>query len=151
MADKEIPFYNVSSAVGPGCPNKRTDVMLVQFFPHQIYSHPTKLNKPAGPKIAINGSFDGTTAAWIKHYQNDIKNQGRPIYRPRQGRAVQLLLRQQDRLHHPERRPLRAVSPGARPPGAAHARARRTEVRTRARRAGAAISRAARFNATRSP
>jgi hypothetical protein len=80
MADKEIPFYSVSSAVGPGCPNKRTDVMLVQFFLHQIYSHPTKLNKPAGPKIAINGTFDSTTAAWIKHYQNDVKNQGRPIY-----------------------------------------------------------------------
>ena len=80
MADKEIPFYNLESAVGPGCPNRRSDVMLVQFFLHQIYGHPSKINKPAGPKIQINGIFDGTTATWIKHYQNDLKGQGKPIF-----------------------------------------------------------------------
>jgi hypothetical protein len=79
MALKEIPFYNLSSAVGPGCVNKRTDVMLVQFFLHQIYSHPAKSNKPAGPKIQINGAFDGTTANWIRHFQADIKGQAKSI------------------------------------------------------------------------
>ncbi len=79
MALKEIPFYNLSSAVGPGCSNKRTDVMLVQFFLHRIYSHPAKVNKPAGAKIQINGAFDGTTATWIRHFQADIKGQGKSI------------------------------------------------------------------------
>lgn len=80
MAEKEVPFYNIDSAVGPGCPNKRTDVMLVQFFLRQIYGHPTKKNKPAGSPIEVNGIFDSTTAAWIKHYQNDMKGQGKPIF-----------------------------------------------------------------------
>ena len=79
MAAKEIPFYNVNTAVGPGCPNKRSDVMLVQFFLHQIYAHPRKVNKPAGPKIQINGECDAVTTAWIKHFQDDMKGQGAPI------------------------------------------------------------------------
>ena len=80
MADKEIPFYNIAAAVGPGCPNKRTDVMLVQFFLHQIYAHPTKARKrPAGPDIQINGQFDATTAIWVRHFQDDLKGQGKPV------------------------------------------------------------------------
>ena len=79
MALKEIPFYNIDSAVGPGCPNKPTDVMLVQFFLHQIYSHPRKTNKPAGPTIQINGRCDPVTTTWIKHFQNDLKSQSAKI------------------------------------------------------------------------
>ena len=79
MALKEIPFYNIDTAVGPGCPNKPTDVMLVQFFLHQIYSHPRKSNKPAGPKIQISGRCDAVTETWIKHFQNDLKGQGAKI------------------------------------------------------------------------
>lgn len=80
MAAKDYPFYNLDRAVGPGCPNANTDVMLVQFFLHQIYSHPGKAtSKPAGPKIQINGTFDGTTAAWIRHFQNEGKNKGKPM------------------------------------------------------------------------
>jgi len=80
MATKEMPFYNVDGAVGPGCPNKRTDVMLVQFFLHEIYDHPTqKPNKPAGPDIGISGNFDATTAQWILHFQNQVKRIGHRI------------------------------------------------------------------------
>ena len=79
MAAKEIPFYNIDNAVGPGCPNRRTDVMLVQFFLHQIYTHPRVTSKPAGPKIQINGTCDAVTTAWIKHFQGDMKGRGKPI------------------------------------------------------------------------
>jgi hypothetical protein len=74
MADKEIPLYNIENAVGPGCPNGRTDVALVQFFLHQILTHPRMaLAKPPGEKIKITGSFDPTTGVWIKAYQDDKK------------------------------------------------------------------------------
>ena len=73
MAEKEVPFYNLDNAVGPNCPNQRTDVMLVQFFLHQIFSHPNRaVSKPAGEKIKISGSFDPTTAAWIRHDQGVV-------------------------------------------------------------------------------
>jgi hypothetical protein len=74
MAEKEIPLYNIDKAVGPGCPNGRTDVALVQFFLHQILTHPRLAQvKPAGEKIKINGAFDAATGAWIKAYQDDKK------------------------------------------------------------------------------
>jgi hypothetical protein len=80
MAAKDYPFYNLDRAVGPGCPNTPTDVMLVQFFLHQIYTHPGKASsKPAGPKIEINGRFDGTTAEWIKHFQAEGKAKGKAM------------------------------------------------------------------------
>ena len=73
MAEKEITFYNLDGAVGPNCANQRTDVMLVQFFLHQIFSHPKRTaSKPAGEKIKISGTFDPTTAAWIRHYQGVV-------------------------------------------------------------------------------
>lgn len=77
MATKEIPYYNVDNAVGPGCPNQRTDVMLVQFFLHEIYNHPSQMqNRPPGPDIGISGNFDATTAQWILHFQNHVKRVG---------------------------------------------------------------------------
>ena len=80
MATKEMPFYNVDDAVGPGCPNKRSDVMLVQFFLHEIFNHPSlKPNRPPGPDIGISGNFDATTAQWILHFQNQVKRIGRLI------------------------------------------------------------------------
>jgi len=81
MATKEMPFYNVDDAVGPGCPNKRTDIMLVQFFLHEIYNHPSqKQNRPPGADIEISGDFDATTAQWILHFQNQVKRIGRAIF-----------------------------------------------------------------------
>ncbi|TWS93967.1 hypothetical protein [Reyranella sp. CPCC 100927] len=80
MAYKEIPLYNLQRTVGPGCPNKPTDVMLVQFFLQQIYAHPRgAAHGPPGPKVAITGTSDGTTAAWIKHFQDDINASGSAI------------------------------------------------------------------------
>jgi hypothetical protein len=79
MAQKEIPYYNIDAAVGPNCPNVTTDVMLVQFFLHQIYSFPGKDNVPSGPKIKIDGQFGPVTASWIKHFQNEVKMKGKSI------------------------------------------------------------------------
>src|SRR5262245_13127898 len=73
MAEKEIPFYNPDDAVGPNCPNRRSDVMLVQFFLRQIFSHPKRAaSRPAGEPIKISGTFDAATAAWIRHHQGVV-------------------------------------------------------------------------------
>ena len=46
---------------------------------HQIYSFPGKDNQPSGPKIKIDGKFDGITATWIKHFQGEVKKKGKSI------------------------------------------------------------------------
>jgi len=76
MATKEIPFYNVDHAVGPHAANHRTDVMLVQFFLHEIYNHLSNIaNKPNGD-MTIDGTFGPITAHWIIQFQNDCKQHG---------------------------------------------------------------------------
>jgi hypothetical protein len=79
VAHKEIPFYNVDGPVGPGCTNKRTDVMLVQFFLHELYLN-SKSNlttrKPPGEDIKINGTCDATTQRWILHFQQQVSQLG---------------------------------------------------------------------------
>lgn len=76
MAIKEIPFYNVDQAVGQNAPNRRTDVLLVQFFLRELFNHPVlKPVKPAG-EIVVNGICDDTTKAWILDFQRQHKQRG---------------------------------------------------------------------------
>lgn len=72
-------FYNVSFAVGPGRtpPNRRDDVLLVQYFLKTIAGTvvvgpgwevwtPPKTARP----FLVDGVMGPVTAAWIKSYQN---------------------------------------------------------------------------------
>ncbi len=79
MASKEIPFYNVDSAVGPGCPNKRTDVMLVQYFLRRLYYNSVKQYKPDGPPVEVTGVCDDRTKAWILFFQKELTSTGNNV------------------------------------------------------------------------
>src|SRR5262245_34063395 len=72
-------FYNVSFAVGPGrtTPNKRDDVLLVQYFLNTIAGRtvvgpgwtrwtPPKTARP----FLVDGRMGPDTAAWIKSFQD---------------------------------------------------------------------------------
>jgi len=65
-------FYSVEQAVGPGCPNERRDVMLVQFF-LRAASKPAgglpAVQPPGQAALTVDGVFGPKTAAYIKHYQ----------------------------------------------------------------------------------
>jgi len=79
MATKEIPFYNVDFAVGPNAINKRTDVMLVQFFLREIYNHPSLIaTKPPGTMV-VDGLCGPITSQWILHFQQDVKKHGKSV------------------------------------------------------------------------
>jgi hypothetical protein len=76
VAYKHIPFYNLDQAVGPGAPNQRTDVLLVQFFLRELFKQPDLLpDKPPGD-LAVDGIFGPVTAQWINRYQKQLLRKG---------------------------------------------------------------------------
>ncbi|MBC7901071.1 MAG: hypothetical protein H7070_13590 [Saprospiraceae bacterium] len=72
-------FYNVVQAVGKNCPNKRDDVMLIQYLLDWRY----KNCQPRGavPKgvIKVDGIYGGITQNWILKFQLDIMLSGGSI------------------------------------------------------------------------
>jgi hypothetical protein len=77
-------FFNVSMAVGSGAPNRRDDVMLVQYLLRSIYSHSANfeppIERPNGRDMEIDGRFGQTTSKWITHFQREVRNRrGVPI------------------------------------------------------------------------
>ena len=69
-------FYNVTKAVGYGCPNEKEDAMMVQFFLKRIYMH--KEMKPLAPKgnMTVDGKVGPVTRNWILKFQLDMRNGG---------------------------------------------------------------------------
>jgi hypothetical protein len=65
-------LYTTDQAVGPGCPNEKRDVMLVQFF-LRAASKPggglPAILPPGQQALKVDGVFGPKTAAHIKHYQ----------------------------------------------------------------------------------
>lgn len=72
-------FYNVVHAVGNNCPNKRDDVMLVQYLLDWRYKNCQP--RAAVPKGAmkIDGIYGGVTANWILKFQLDLMFGGYPV------------------------------------------------------------------------
>ena len=72
-----VPFFcNVSAGVGQGQPNRRDDVMLVQWLLHQYFSNAPKVPPPPGPMIKIDGLFGRQTGAYIQQFQTGGKANG---------------------------------------------------------------------------
>ena len=65
-------IYSVDQTVGPGCPNEKRDVLLVQFF-LRAASKPggglPGIQPPGATALTVDGIFGPKTAAYIKHYQ----------------------------------------------------------------------------------
>ena len=63
-------FYNVAHAVGENCPNRREDVMLVQYLLFWAYHPYPKSFHPKG-EMKIDGACGGITKNWILKFQLD--------------------------------------------------------------------------------
>jgi len=72
-------FYNIVQAVGKNCPNKRDDVMLVQYLLDWRYKNVQP--KAATPKgvMKVDGICGGITLNWIQKFQLDIMLSGYSI------------------------------------------------------------------------
>lgn len=70
-------IYSVDQAVGPGCANRREDVLLVQLFlSAAMESHNGKSFRPPGQQpIKIDGSFGRQTQAYIKFFEEESNRQ----------------------------------------------------------------------------
>lgn len=73
-------FYNVTKAVGYGCPNDKEDAMMVQFFLKRLYQ--TKEMKASAPKgeMKVDGKVGPITRNWILKFQLDMRNGGYDCY-----------------------------------------------------------------------
>lgn len=79
-SEKNADFYNVSKAVGMGCPNWSEDVMMVQFFLQQIYLDADwKSHSPKGA-MRVDGVCGPITRNWIAKFQIDARNSGSNIH-----------------------------------------------------------------------
>ena len=69
--------YAVDQAVGSGCPNRRDDTLLVQFFLKVVSEGPEKARyKPPGVNVAMkcDGLWGPTSQAYLNHYIKTISN-----------------------------------------------------------------------------
>ncbi len=76
-------FYNVDLTVGPGSPNRRDDVLLVQFFIKSVFDNTSRFNPPFAPLplqpgrvFKVDGIAGPITFGAIKHYQATLAAQG---------------------------------------------------------------------------
>ena len=68
-------FYNVTDAVGAGTPNRKLDVMLVQYFLKRIYEHPEYAPAMPQGKMVVDGVCGPITKNWILKFQLDANEE----------------------------------------------------------------------------
>ena len=71
-------FYNVDTSVGPGRPNRRDDVLLVQYFMRESFKGVPSFKKDPFPGgvLAVHGRAGPQTFAAIRHFQKMAKKTG---------------------------------------------------------------------------
>jgi len=73
-------FYNVDEAVGSRAPNRRQDVLLVQYFLKIIFDNPIafqpRLPTLPGPPLTVDGISGPITLRAIKTFQELCKAKG---------------------------------------------------------------------------
>ncbi len=71
-------YYNVNFAVGLPAPNKRDDVLLVQWLLHRVYADHPFFVPPDGGDLAIDGFIGKQTVRWVTAFQADVRRLGQP-------------------------------------------------------------------------
>jgi hypothetical protein len=69
-------YYNVNYAVGKNAPNKRDDVLLVQWMLHRVYIDHPQFFSPDGGDLDIDGWIGPKTIKWITAFQHDMRRLG---------------------------------------------------------------------------
>lgn len=69
-------FYNLTQAVGYGCPNMTEDVKVVQYFLQRMYTLPGLKEKKPWGTMTVDGKVGPITRAWIIRTQMIGRNEG---------------------------------------------------------------------------
>lgn len=84
-------FYNVNMAVGKSAPNRKDDVMLVQYMLKRIYEKPVYKNRTLSKQqgvMVVDGLCGPITMQWIGRFQLDNRSYaGRGVVDRRVDRA----------------------------------------------------------------
>ena len=75
FADQRALIYNINSAVGPGAPNRRDDVFLVQYFLREAFKGLLAFQQEPGV-VSVDGIAGSQTFAAILHFQKVTKKLG---------------------------------------------------------------------------
>jgi hypothetical protein len=70
-------FYNVNMAVGKNAPNRKDDVMLVQYMLKRIYEKPVYQKATFSKQqsvMLVDGLCGPITTQWIGRFQMDIRD-----------------------------------------------------------------------------
>lgn len=79
MAEKHLPYYNVSQSVGKGGVNNAEDVLLVQLFLSEVGKVPPHPIPPPTTPLVVNGLASQNLNDWILWFQNAVKKAGKSI------------------------------------------------------------------------
>ena len=69
VASDENVVYSVTKEVGPGCPNHRDDVLLVQYFLREVPKYVNCPSELKGMKVEVNGITSKTFFEQILAFQ----------------------------------------------------------------------------------
>ena len=73
-------IYSVDEGVGPGRPNRRSDVLLVQYFLRESFKGTPKFQREPFPEVVkVDGVAGRQTFAAIDHFQKVLKKGGSSI------------------------------------------------------------------------
>ena len=79
MAEKYLPFYNISQPVGQGGVNSSEDVSLVQLFLSEVGKVPPHPIPPPTTPLLVNGIASPLLNEWILWFQKAVKQAGKQI------------------------------------------------------------------------
>jgi hypothetical protein len=65
----DFPYYDVDHAVGPNCPNRTDDVMLVQYLLLKFYGNPKRTAIAPAGEMRVTGFCGPVTRRWILAFQ----------------------------------------------------------------------------------
>lgn len=97
-------FYNVDAAVGQGCPNRRPDVLLVQYLLKEGCKAPGLAEIQAGAGFVqtamdITGVWDQIWGGYLSNYLLTLKRRGKPIVHDRRVDPV-VAAQSRGAIHH---------------------------------------------------
>jgi hypothetical protein len=66
--DDPDPYFVNEEAVGPNCPNRRDDVLLVQFFLRALSDRDNRYRPEKAKDLSVTGIYTADTTAYAKAY-----------------------------------------------------------------------------------
>jgi hypothetical protein len=96
-------FYNVDAAVGKNCPNRRPDVLLVQYLLNECCKSPNfsyiRISVMDDEKyMTVSGTWESHWNTYLANFANQLKHSGRTVVQD--GRVDPVAVLPRGPIHH---------------------------------------------------